>query len=489
MTNRLRNRVGVLLASLLLLLVPAVATAAVTLDDVKAYLDKTAGYLISQEKAQNRPLTPWSYIALSASGKDLADTMALQSCEQQLALLQPDDSLNYYSLLVMTLLAAGQDPQNYRGQNLVEQLQAAQLPYGKFADNIDRSGTGGSGEQVLLNTHVWAVLALHAAGTECPDATKAKEWLKDQQHLDGGFNWNMLDASSDSDSTGMALTALGLLGEKPDSPSVQKAVNYLKLAQDNNGAFTSWGAVNPESCSYVIEGLTAVGIDPTGSEWTKPGGSMVNAILSYRLPDGSFEHIKGGGSNPMATEQSLIGLADVYYGNTLIERLLQKQNHIQHQKNQGQQNSQNQTQNQLNDQNQNQNQYPRTVKFILGKTGYEVTAGGHKQVLDADAAPLLENDRTFVPVRYLALALGIPESSISWLPDTQTVVLGHNGTTVTMAIGDNVIYINNQPRPMDVVPLIKPPGRTYLPARYVAEAFGYQVSWHGQEPTVIITAK
>jgi hypothetical protein len=275
----------------------------------------------------------------------------------------------------------------------------------------------------------------------------------------------------------MALMALGLLGERPDSPAVQKAVNYLKMAQDKNGAFSSWGAVNPESCSYVIEGLTAVGIDPTGNEWIKPGGSIVSAILSYGLPDGSFEHTKGAGSNLMATEQSLIGLADVYYGNTLIERLLQK----------NQDRPKNQAQNQQN--NQNQDQYPMTIKFTIGKTGYEVTAGGQKQIMDADAAPFLENDRTFVPVRYLALALGISESNLNWLPDTQTVVLEQNGTTVTLGIGDNAIYINNQPRPMDVAPLIKPPGRTYLPARYVAEAFGYQVSWNGQEQTVIITAK
>ena len=217
--------------------------------------------------------------------------------------------------------------------------------------------------------------------------------------------------------------------------------------------------MNPESCSYVIEGLTAVGIAPLGTEWTKPGGSMVSAILSYGLPDGSFAHTKGGGSNSMATEQSLIGLSDVYYGNTVIERLQQK------------------------------NQYRRVVKFTLGATAYQVLENGQKQVRNADAAPFLENDRTYVPVRYLALALGIPESGISWLPDTQTVVLSHNGTTVSMAIGDSVIYINNLPLTMDVAPLIKPPGRTFLPARYVAEAFGYQVSWQGQEQTVTIAAK
>ncbi|NMA52990.1 MAG: copper amine oxidase [Peptococcaceae bacterium] len=453
------SRIVLLIAAMLLLSIPAAAATTVTPEEIKHHLDKTAAYLLGQEKEQNRPLSPWSYIALATSGRDLDGTMVLQSCAQQLELLQPDDELNNYSLLLLTLLAAGQDPHNFKGHNLVARLQAAQLPDGKFADNIDHSGAGAYGQQVLLNAHVWAVLALHAAGAECPDEAKARQWLIDQQHPDGGFNWNLLDAGSDVDSTGMTLTALGLLGERQDSPAVQKAVNYLKQAQENNGGFASWGAVNPESCSYVIEGLTAVGIDPLGTEWTKPGGNMASAILSHSLPDGSFEHTKGGGSNPMATEQSLIGLSDVYYVNTVVERLQQK------------------------------NQYRRVVKFTLGATAYQVVENGQKQVMNADAAPFLENDRTYVPVRYLALALGIPESGISWLPDTQTVELSHNGITVTMAIGDNVIYINNQPLTMDVVPLIKPPGRTFLPARYVAEAFGYQVSWQGQDQTVTIAAK
>jgi len=447
------------MSTLLLLFIPAAAATTVTTGEIKHNLDKTAAYLLNQEKKQNSPLSPWSYIALAASGQDLDGTMVLQSCEQQLELLKPDDELNNYSLLILTLLAAGQDPHNYKGHNLVARLQAAQLPDGKFADHIDLSGAGTYGQQVLLNAHVWAVLALHAAGAECPDAVKAKQWLIHQQHPDGGFNWNLLDTSSDVDSTAMALTALGLLGERQDSPAVQKAVNYLKQAQENNGGFASWGAVNPESCSYVIEGLTAAGIAPLGTEWTKAGGNIVSAILSYSLPDGSFEHTKGGGYNPMATEQSLIGLSDIYYGNTFIERLQPKK------------------------------LYRRVVKFTLGATSYQVMEGGQTQVMYADAAPFLENDRTYVPVRYLALALGIPESGISWLPDTQTVVLAHNGTTVSMSIGDKVIYINNQPLTMDVAPLIKPPGRTFLPARYVTEAFGYQVSWQGQEQTVTIAAK
>lgn len=444
------------------LLTPPAAAMPGTKTDAKPAMDKTASYLLAQEKSQGQ-LSPWSYIALKGAGHDLANSLVLQSCEQQFSYLEPGDELNYYSLLVLTLVAAGSDPYDYKGQNLVEKVKAAQLPDGKFADNIDRSGAGFAGRQVLLNAHVWAVLALNAAGTEAPACDKARQWLIDQQRADGSFNWNAEDAKPDVDSTGMALTALGILGEGKDSPAVQKAVAYLKSVQENSGAFASWGAVNPESCRYVIEGLTAVGIDPAGEDWAKPGGNLVGGMLSFQLPDGSFEHIKGTGGNPIATEQALIGLSDIYHGNTVIDR--------------------------LRNGNSNSIQARRVVTFKLGKTSYEVNTGGQKQLQEADIPPFLHNDRTFVPVRYLALALGIPEQGIKWSPESQTVTLVSNGVTVTLTVGENFMDINGQSLKMDVAPLLTPPGRTCLPARYVAGAFGYEVNWDGQEQTVIITGE
>lgn len=432
----------------------------------KPAMDRAAGYLLMQEKLRGRPLSPWSYVALAGGGHDLAGTRVMQSCEQQLAGLQSGE-LNDYSMLVLTLVAAGSDPYNYRGQNLVEKIRAAQLPDGKFADSVDGSGLGDSGEQVLVNAHVWAVLALHAAGADIPDARKAREWLASQQHADGSFNWNAADQRPDVDSTGMALMALGVLGEKGDSPIVQNAVAYLKSVQEEDGGFSSWGAANPESCCMVISGLVAVGIDPAGAGWAMPGGNPVTAMQSYQLPDGSFEHIKGAGSNEMATGQALQALADVYYGNTLFDRLKEKSTIVSAVSGKAQ---------------------PRRVaRFKLGESKYEVSSGGIKQLLEADAAPFLENSRTYVPVRYLALAIGVPEEGISWSPASRTVTLINGGIEVTLAVGSDTMYVNGRPVEMDVAPLILPPGRTYLPARYVAEAFNCKVEWDEKERAVIIT--
>lgn len=459
-------RILVLMAIITALLIPAATAGTDTAVNVKSAVDSTVNYLLAQEKTQGRPLSPWSYVALAGAGQDLANSMVLKSCEQQFDSLQSGE-LNNYSLLVLTLVAAGSNPYDYRGQNLVQKISAAQLSDGKFADNIDRSGTGDKDEQVLLNAHVWAVLALHAAGAEVPDPAKAKQWLHDRQHQDGSFYWYTGEEKSDVDSTGMALTALGFLGENKNSPAVQKAAAYLRSVQENNGGFASWGASNPESCRFVIEGLTAVGIDTAGTDWTKNGGNPVSALMSYQLPDGSFEHVRGAGSNAMSTEQALLGLSDYYYGNTVIERL-RKKNH-------------------LATVISGSAQSKRIIRFKLGETQYEVISDGQKQVLDADAAPFLQNGRTFVPLRHLALALGVPEQGIDWTPATQTVKLASNGVTVTLAVGDNILYVNDRPLQMDVAPLLIPPGRTCLPARYVAEVFGYMVRWNEVEQSVVIS--
>ncbi|HOV80118.1 MAG TPA: stalk domain-containing protein [Bacillota bacterium] len=102
-----------------------------------------------------------------------------------------------------------------------------------------------------------------------------------------------------------------------------------------------------------------------------------------------------------------------------------------------------------------------------------------------DAAPFIENGRTLVPVRYLALSLGVPEDKIIWSPSAQTVTLIKNNMNIVMTVGGNIIYVNDQSKEIDAVPMLKD-GRTYLPARFVAEAFGYEVGWDSDRQAVLI---
>ncbi|MGB9781869.1 MAG: copper amine oxidase N-terminal domain-containing protein [Moorellaceae bacterium] len=96
-----------------------------------------------------------------------------------------------------------------------------------------------------------------------------------------------------------------------------------------------------------------------------------------------------------------------------------------------------------------------------------------------DVKTFTENGRAYVPVRYLAYALGVAEKDVTWDEASQTVTLCMEGTTVKLQVGNKTIYVNGQAKQMDVAPLLRD-GRVFLPVRFVAEAFGYEVYyWDG----------
>jgi hypothetical protein len=121
-----------------------------------------------------------------------------------------------------------------------------------------------------------------------------------------------------------------------------------------------------------------------------------------------------------------------------------------------------------------------TGQFVIGKTSYTVSGA----VYNMDAAPYILNGRTLVPVRYLADELG---AQTAWNPTTQTVTVTKGSTTIDLVIGSTVLTVNGTASPMDVAPVINN-SRTYLPARYVAEALGANVAWNASNQTVTITA-
>jgi hypothetical protein len=102
-----------------------------------------------------------------------------------------------------------------------------------------------------------------------------------------------------------------------------------------------------------------------------------------------------------------------------------------------------------------------------------------------DAVPYIDSSsgRTLVPVRYLGDALG---AQTNWDANTQTVTVTKDNMTISMVIGSTTLNVNGQAQTMDQAPVINN-GRTYLPARWVAEALGYAVSWDANSSTVTVT--
>jgi hypothetical protein len=123
-----------------------------------------------------------------------------------------------------------------------------------------------------------------------------------------------------------------------------------------------------------------------------------------------------------------------------------------------------------------------SAEFVIGMNQYFVN--NQTPGISMDAAPYIDpaSGRTLVPVRYLADALG---ATTNWDADTQEVTVATAVYNIAMTIGSTTLAVNGQAQTMDVAPVINN-GRTYLPARWVAEALGYQVDWNAQYQIVII---
>jgi FKBP-type peptidyl-prolyl cis-trans isomerase len=105
------------------------------------------------------------------------------------------------------------------------------------------------------------------------------------------------------------------------------------------------------------------------------------------------------------------------------------------------------------------------------------------QTIQCSQPPQIINGRTLVPLRDLDDALG---AQTAWDANTQQVTVSNTVYNIAMTIGSTTLTVNGQAQTMDVAPVIIG-GKTFLPARYVAEALGCQVTWDATSQTVSIS--
>ena len=143
--------------------------------------------------------------------------------------------------------------------------------------------------------------------------------------------WALFGINSDVDITSMAIQALAPYynddtvytytnfesGEERNvtvKMVIDEALEKLSAMQNSNGGYSSWGSENAESIAQVLAAVTMVGIDPaTDNRFIKNGNTLLDAILTFRVEDGSFAHIKSNMKyNLMATDQVLYALVSYW---------------------------------------------------------------------------------------------------------------------------------------------------------------------------------
>ena len=119
------------------------------------------------------------------------------------------------------------------------------------------------------------------------------------------------------------------------------------------------------------------------------------------------------------------------------------------------------------------------LKFNIGSTKYTL----NEKAYYTDSAFYLKNDRTFVPIRFIAETLGF---KVTWDEATETVTMTDGKTTIVLTIGSTTMYIDGKAKIMDVAPELTD-DRTFVPVRFVAEGFGGVVGWEDATQMVTIT--
>jgi iron complex transport system substrate-binding protein len=100
-----------------------------------------------------------------------------------------------------------------------------------------------------------------------------------------------------------------------------------------------------------------------------------------------------------------------------------------------------------------------------------------------DVSPFIENGRTMVPVRLFSENLG---AVVKWDDAAQTVTIQGQDVSVKLTIGKNEAVVNGKNKTIDVAPVVLS-GRTIVPLRFIAEAFGADVNWDYSAFKAVVT--
>ena len=102
-----------------------------------------------------------------------------------------------------------------------------------------------------------------------------------------------------------------------------------------------------------------------------------------------------------------------------------------------------------------------------------------------DQVPVIQNERTLVPLRAIFEAMG---ASVEWDASTRTVTAVKGDTTVKLTVDSTAAYKNGQEITLDAPARIIG-GRTLVPVRFIADCFDVNTEWVKELTKVELTTK
>lgn len=101
---------------------------------------------------------------------------------------------------------------------------------------------------------------------------------------------------------------------------------------------------------------------------------------------------------------------------------------------------------------------------------------------DKEGTGFINSDRTFVPLRLIGENLNC---TVKYDDTTRDILITSDDLNIKMNVNSKDFAVNGENRSMDVKPIIYK-DRTYIPIRYIGEAFDKEVKWDKDSYTCIV---
>lgn len=119
----------------------------------------------------------------------------------------------------------------------------------------------------------------------------------------------------------------------------------------------------------------------------------------------------------------------------------------------------------------------RNPKILYGSSWESILFYIDDIPLVFDVEPVIYEDRTLVPLRGIATALG---AQVNWEETNQEITILSNNKTIKLQIGSSIAYLDGQEIILDTSAKIVQ-NRTMVPLRFIGESLGVSVNWNGAE--------
>lgn len=255
----------------------------VSMSELQNAIDRVSEYVLSNQVGE------WEAIALKQAGKKIPANYL----ENATNIIKEKNgtfrNITDYERYTLGILAAGGDPTNIGGYNLVSSI---------YNGDVTKQG---------LNGVAYALIALDSADFQISESAtwtreKLVNYLVERQNQDNGWAWDG-SVNSDPDTTAMVLTALAPYKNQDGvKEKVNAAVKYLSDSYLN-------GKINNSStAAQIIIALSALAIDANSPAFINEESSLINYLFTFQNSDGGFDWQGGETSDVFTTSQGIQGL-------------------------------------------------------------------------------------------------------------------------------------------------------------------------------------